>query len=117
MLPCVNQYFDVKEGETTKRLTCRGQTSQDTVNWFAKGKPPGSQCLYREQVDHNKHDDANIKNNNSNQSYINNSISYNNRILLLLILLLTIIYNYHPHHHADNMITVVRFFILYPISD
>ena len=25
--------------------------------------------LYCEQVDHNKHDDANIKNNNANQSY------------------------------------------------
>ena len=60
----------------------------------------GSQCLYREQVDHNKRDDANIKNNNAN-----------------LMLLLTIIYNYHHHHHIKNMITVVRFFILYPISD
>ena len=117
MSPCVNQYFEVKEGETTNRLTCRGLTSLDTVNWFAKGKPAGSQCLYREQADRNKHDDANIKNNNANQSYTNNSISYNNRILLLLMLLLTIIYNYHPHHHANHMIKVVRFFILYPISD
>ena len=77
----------------------------------------GSQCLSCEQVDHNKHDNANIKNNNANQSYTNNSISYNNSTLLLLMLLLTIIYNYHPHHNTENMITVVRFFILYPISD
>ena len=40
--PCANQYFEVKEGETTNRLTCRGLTSQDTVNWFAKEKPAGS---------------------------------------------------------------------------
>ena len=39
---CVNQYFEVKEGETTNRLTCRGLTSQDTVNWFAKGSAAGS---------------------------------------------------------------------------
>ena len=75
----------------------------------------GSQCLSCEQVDHNKHNDANIKNSNANQSYTNNSISYNNRILLLLLLLLTIIYNYH--HHTKNIITVVRFFILYSASD
>ena len=42
MSPCVNQYFEVKEGETTNRLTCRGLTSQDTVNWFAKGSAAGS---------------------------------------------------------------------------
>ena len=42
MSPCVNQYFEVKEGETTNRLTCRGLTSQDTVNWFAKGTAAGS---------------------------------------------------------------------------
>ena len=75
----------------------------------------GSQCLSCEQVDHNKHDDGNIKNKNANQSYPNNNISYNNSIVLLLMLLLTIIYNYH--HHTKNIITVVRFFILYPISD
>ena len=40
--PCVNQYFEVKEGETTNRLTCRGLTSQDTVEWFAKGTAVGS---------------------------------------------------------------------------
>ena len=40
--PCVNQYFEVKEGETTNRLTCRGLTSQDTVSWFAKGTAAGS---------------------------------------------------------------------------
>ena len=40
--PCVNQYFEVKEGETTNRLTCRGLTSQDTVDWFAKGTAVGS---------------------------------------------------------------------------
>ena len=40
--PCVNQYFEVKEGETTNRLTCRGLTSQDTVNWFALGSLAGS---------------------------------------------------------------------------
>ena len=40
--PCVNQYFEVKEGETTNRLTCRGLTSQDTVEWFAKGTAAGS---------------------------------------------------------------------------
>ena len=77
-----------------------------------------SQCLYCEQVDHNKHDDTNIKNNNANQSYTNNSISYNNNnILLVLILLLTIIYNYHHHHHTKNIIMVVHFFILYPTND
>ena len=53
----------------------------------------GSQCLSCEQVDHNDQDDANIKNNNANQSYAINSISYNNSTLLLLTLLLTIIYN------------------------
>ena len=42
MSPCVNQYFEVKEGETTNRLTCRGLTSQDTVNWFALGSLAGS---------------------------------------------------------------------------
>ena len=42
MLPCVNQYFEVKEGERTNRLTCRGLTSQDTVEWFAKGTAAGS---------------------------------------------------------------------------
>ena len=42
MSPCVNQYFEVKEGERTNRLTCRGLTSQDTVNWFAKGTAVGS---------------------------------------------------------------------------
>ena len=42
MSPCVNQYFEVKEGETTNRLTCRGLTSQDTVNWFAKNSSAGS---------------------------------------------------------------------------
>ena len=42
MSPCVNQYFEVKEGETTNRLTCRGLTSQDTVNWFALGTAAGS---------------------------------------------------------------------------
>ena len=65
----------------------------------------GSQFLYCEQFNHNTHDDGNIKNNNANQSYTNNSISYNNRILLLLML--TIIYNYH--HHTKNIIMVVRF--------
>ena len=40
--PCVNQFFEVKEGETTNRLTCRGLTSQDTVEWFAKGTAVGS---------------------------------------------------------------------------
>ena len=40
--PYVNGYFEVKEGETTNRLTCRGLTSQDTVNWFAKGSIVGS---------------------------------------------------------------------------
>ena len=38
----MNQYFEVKEGETTNRLTCRGLTSQDTVEWFAKGTAVGS---------------------------------------------------------------------------
>ena len=42
MSPCVNQYFEVKEGETTNRLTCRGLTSQDTVNCFSKGTAVGS---------------------------------------------------------------------------
>ena len=42
MSPCVNQYFEVKEGERSNRLTCRGLTSQDTVNWFAKGSAVGS---------------------------------------------------------------------------
>ena len=37
-----NQYFEVKEGETTNRLTCRGLTSQDTVDWFAKNISAGS---------------------------------------------------------------------------
>ena len=40
--PCVNQYFEIKEGEITNRLTCRGLTSQDTVNWFAKNSSAGS---------------------------------------------------------------------------
>ena len=40
--PCVNQFFEVKEGKTTNRLTCRGLTSQDTVNWFALGSSAGS---------------------------------------------------------------------------
>jgi len=40
--PCVNQYFEVRDGETTNRLTCRGLTSQDTVEWFAKGSSAGS---------------------------------------------------------------------------
>ena len=40
--PCVNQYFEVKEGERTNRLTCSGLTSQDTVDWFAKGSSAGS---------------------------------------------------------------------------
>ena len=40
--PCLNQYFEVKEGETTNRLTCSGLTSQETVNWFAKGSAVGS---------------------------------------------------------------------------
>ena len=42
MSPCVNQYFEVKEGERTNRLTCRGLTSQDTVDWFVKGSSVGS---------------------------------------------------------------------------
>ena len=29
-------------GRETNRLTCRGLTSQDTVNWFAKGSAVGS---------------------------------------------------------------------------
>ena len=40
--PCVNQYFEVKEGETTNRLTCRGLTSQYTVSWFARWSSAGS---------------------------------------------------------------------------
>ena len=40
--PCVNQYFEVKEGERTNRLICRGLTSQDTVSWFAKNSSAGS---------------------------------------------------------------------------
>ena len=40
--PYANGYFEVKEGETTNRLTCRELTSQDTVNWFAKGSFVGS---------------------------------------------------------------------------
>ena len=42
MSPCVNQYFEIKEGERTNRLTCRGLTSQDTVEWFVKGSSVGS---------------------------------------------------------------------------
>ena len=42
MSPCVNRYFEVKEGERTNRLTCRGLTSQDTVNWFAENSSAGS---------------------------------------------------------------------------
>ena len=42
--PCVNQYFEVKEGETTNRLTCRGLTSQDTVNWFVKNSTAVGSC-------------------------------------------------------------------------
>ena len=44
MSPCVNQYFEVKEGETTNRLTCRGLTSQDTVNWFVKNSIAVGSC-------------------------------------------------------------------------
>ena len=42
--PCVNQYFEVKEGERTNRLTCRGLTSQDTVNWFVKNSTAVGSC-------------------------------------------------------------------------
>ena len=48
----------------------------------------GYQCLYCEQFDHNKHDDANNKNSNASQSYVGNDIYYNTRIVLLLLLLM-----------------------------